>query len=272
MLRSTVSDTPGPLLIFLVFIVFLLITAPASSLYGKDRFSSKAKKLVVVVDPGHGGKDRGVVGREGAMEKAITLAVAIRLKKELEEKGGFRVVLTRLADRFVSMEERRRIANREKGDLLVSLHVNGYFTPKAKGVRSYYLPFSGGDNKKGSNEREALRVSAKRGGSQKGENEMVDSILKDLKQTERINEGGRLARVLGKELARLPGVLHMEAGQIPAPILLGVKMPACLVEMGFMTNPSEEKRLRDRTYSKRLAKALARGVMAFIQSYRSDGG
>lgn len=269
---STGSDTLGLLRIFPVLVAFLFLAAPTFSYSDQDRFSSKARKLVVVVDPGHGGKDRGVVGREGTTEKEITLAVAIQLKNELKKTGGLRVVLTRLADRFVSMEERRRIANREKGDLLVSLHVNGYFTPKAKGVRSYYLPFSGGDNKKGSNEREALRVSAKRGGSQKGENEMVDSILKDLKQTERINEGGRLARVLGKELARLPGVRHMEAGQIPAPILLGVKMPACLVEMGFMTNPSEEKRLRDRTYSKRLAKALARGVMAFIQSYRSDGG
>jgi N-acetylmuramoyl-L-alanine amidase len=97
---------------------------------------------------------------------------------------------------------------------------------------------------------------------------MVDSILKDLKQTEWINEGGRLARVLGAELSRLPAIQNIEVSQIPVPILSGVQMPACLVELGFITNPSEEKRLRDRSYTKQLAKALTRGIMNFFESYR----
>jgi len=264
---STRSDTPGPLLIFLVLIVFLLITAPASSLYGKDRLSSKAKDRVVVVDPGHGGRDRGAVGPKRAMEKDIALAVAILLKRELEEKGGYGVVLTRLSDRFMPIEERFRIANRAKADCLVSLHVNGYFTPQAKGIRSYYLPFAK-DEIKELNHKGYSRLTGKRGTSQKGEEEAVRFILNDLKRTEWINEGGRLARALGAELASLPGGSGFEVGQIPAPILLGVKMPACLVELGFITNPSEEKRLRYRSYCKRLARAMARGVMVFFQSYR----
>ncbi len=96
---------------------------------------------------------------------------------------------------------------------------------------------------------------------------MVRLILKDLTWTERINEGGRLARAIGMELAFLPEGSHREVSQILSPVLLGAQMPACLVELGFITNPSEEKRLRDRSYCKRLAKAMARGIVAFLRSY-----
>ncbi|MEX2208291.1 MAG: N-acetylmuramoyl-L-alanine amidase [Myxococcota bacterium] len=212
----------------------------------------------VVIDPGHGGADLGARGPNGVLEKELTLAVAKRLAKLLRAQGGFEVVLTRTSDAFVALSERTEIANRSQATLFVSIHANSAPETEIAGSETYFLSLEASDD-------EAMRVAmtendvfGQEGTADEGA-DVVGAILGDLIRTEHLRESSALAAMIQRQLASLPGQSR-GVKQAPFVVLTGVNMPAALVEIGFITNPSEAVRMGQRDRQDAIAKALAAAI------------
>jgi len=221
----------------------------------------------IVIDPGHGGHDPGAVGPGGFQEKELTLDVARRMAALLQEDPGVKVVLTRARDQFLALRERTRLANREKADLFLSIHVNAAPGVTASGAETYFLSSEATDNAAraaAAFENKVIDLEGSSGGGARG---LLRSILWDLTQSEFQQESSRLAEVLQNGLDRALRLPSRGVKQAPFYVLGGAAMPAVLVEIGFITNPQEEQRLRDDGYRDRIARALAAGVAAYKRSY-----
>ena len=212
----------------------------------------------IVVDPGHGGADFGARGVGDVLEKELTLAVARRLAAELRARK-LPVLLTRNSDVFVPLPERTAIANRAHGRLFVSIHANSAPEPEVFGAETYFLSVDASDA-------EAMRVALTendvygQAGTASDSRDVVGSILGDLIRTEHLRESSGLAAAIQRGLARLPGESR-GVKQAPFVVLTGVNMPAALVEIGFVTNAAEVKRLGERDTQKALAKAIAAALI-----------
>ncbi|QSQ15728.1 N-acetylmuramoyl-L-alanine amidase [Myxococcus landrumensis] len=218
----------------------------------------------VVIDPGHGGHDTGAIGKEGTREKEVALSISLKLAEELRERG-LEVVLTREDDRFIRLEDRAKFANTERGDLFISIHCNAATSRKLRGIETYTLNTSA--------DRYSIRLAARENAtSEKGISDL-QFILADLATKANTEESSRLAnqvqRSLVTELATkysdIKGLGHKEALFY---VLLGVKMPAILVETAFLSHPEEEKRLASGAYQTDVAKAIAHGVEEFLSDRR----
>ncbi len=222
----------------------------------------------VVIDPGHGGENEGAIGPSGMLEKNITLQVARRLKRIIEENiPNVKVVLTRDRDIDLSLKARTETTNNNKADLFISIHCNGSVKRNARGAEVYILSNDASD--------EAARVLAameNQGapasiGTQKGSRSSLTPILWELTQNEYMRESARLADQMQSELNQLLNTPERGVKQAPFSILTGAIMPAVLVEIAFITNPEEEQKLKDSGYQDSIARALYRSILRF-QSLR----
>ncbi|MDD5723180.1 MAG: N-acetylmuramoyl-L-alanine amidase [Syntrophales bacterium] len=208
--------------------------------------SAAARGHVLVIDPAHGGKDTGVKLSRTVYEKDVTLAVATLVKKALSNVDDIKVRLTRSDDRDVSLAQRKKILEGSDADLFVSLHVNAGFGQKAEGYEVYYLG--------------ATIPSA--------QNDNSGEILKDMEQTERLNNSVLLAQIVHKEI----GIVFPRQGRglRDAPVLLlqSLTTPAILLEVGFSTDIEGRKKLKDTEIQKSVADALAKSA----KKYFSTGG
>jgi N-acetylmuramoyl-L-alanine amidase len=216
----------------------------------------------VVVDAGHGGHDPGAIGPRRVREKDVTLAIARRLAKKLRA-AGFEVVLTRRDDRYLALEERTAIANTARGDLFVSVHANAHPRRNRSGVESWVLNVADG--------RYASRLAARENGLDlDGEGEAA-RILTDLDAKASAGASGRLARLVQREVtsgvrARVGEVRDLGVKSALFYVLLGARMPAVLVETGFISNRDEERRLASSRYQDEVAAGIARAVSSFARS------
>jgi len=238
-----------------VGVCFLWMLAGASGTFPGAR-ADEARETVVV-DPGHGGADLGARGPGGALEKDLTLAVAKKLAKLLRDRGT-NVVLTRSSDVFVALPERTEIANRAHATLFVSIHANSAPEKDVAGAETYFLSLAASDD-------EAMRVAMtendvfKQEGTADEASDVVGAILGDLIRTEHLRESSELAGRIQRHLAELPGPSR-GVKQAPFVVLTGVIMPAALVEIGFITNPAESGRMRQRDRQDAIAKAVAAAI------------
>ncbi|MBI5286438.1 MAG: N-acetylmuramoyl-L-alanine amidase [Deltaproteobacteria bacterium] len=216
----------------------------------------------IVIDPGHGGEDTGAIGPSGVKEKDITLILAKRLEEIISSHLKIKVILTRTDDTFVSLEERTAIANRSKADLFISIHTNAAFRRTASGVETFFLSFEASDD-------DARRVAAFENGvialeeAPSGDTDELKAILWDLTQTEFLNESSQLAVMVQANLYKEMGGEDRGVKQAPFLVLMGATMPAILVEVGFITNPDEEKRLTSAIVQDAIANALFRSIAGF---------
>jgi N-acetylmuramoyl-L-alanine amidase len=236
----------------------LKVTLPASAVSGGLRR--------IVVDAGHGGKDPGAIGPSGVMEKDVTLAMAKRLARRLEKDLGCQVILTRDKDVFLPLEERTAIANRVGADLFISIHANASKNRSAQGVETYYLNFSKNDK--------AAAVAARENGTSLKEVSDLELILFDLMANAKINESSRLAAEIQKNLVdglsrHYSHVKNHGVRQGPFYVLLGANMPSVLVETAFISNKTEEARLRSSKYQDHAAHAIARAVHTYSQDSKT---
>lgn len=218
----------------------------------------------VVLDPGHGGQDPGAIGVGGIREKEVTLRLARRLERRLEDRG-FRVLLTRDGDRTLSLEERTAIAAGSGGDLFVSLHANAAPRRAARGVETYYLDSS--------NERQSLRVAARENGVSPAEFDVLDRTLARLRVAETSGYSALLARLVQTHIVRgvrrsYRDVEDLGVKKGPFYVLFLSNMPSVLVEVGFLTHRQESVRLRSDAYLDHLAEAVARA----LSDYRAQVG
>ncbi len=211
-----------------------------------------------MIDPGHGGKDPGASGPGGLKEKNINLTFAKILGAKLEKKG-FQVLYTRKTDIFIPLEERTGMANTSKADLFISIHCNAFGTPHMTGLETYYLDLA--------TSKDAVRVAARENASSAKRVSDLQVILTDLMLHSKIDESKDLASNVQKRIVRNITQKYKlrDHGVKSAPfyVLVGATMPAILVEMGYITNPTEAKRLTQKSYLNRLADGLVDGISAY---------
>ncbi len=220
----------------------------------------------IVIDPGHGGRDKGATGHNNVYEKDVVLAVSKRLKKVLEEKTNCEVVLTRTRDKFLSLEERTGIANARKADLFVSVHTNAHEDRGLHGIETYSLNLS--------KDKSTARVAAMENAMSSKKISDLEAILHDLMTHTKINESRQLARQVQKNVVKnlkvdYDNVKDLGTKQAPFYVLLGAEMPSILIESAFITNQMEESRLQDKEFQEKLAQAIASGVESYIQRMRT---
>lgn len=223
----------------------------------KGSEGTPAGRFLVILDPGHGGEDTGAKGAaSGALEKDITLAIARKMEAQLK-KTGVEALLTRTADAAVGLEERAGFANNRKGNLFLSLHLNAHRINHARGSETYFMsmespeagggafPPSGGDE----------LVSP--------DDAPLEFILWDLAQSEYLKDSARFAEMVQEEMDKLYGIEKRGVKQAPFRVLAGVTMPAALVEIGFLTNGDEERRLISPEFQEQAALGLVQAVLRF---------
>ena len=220
--------------------------------------------FVAVVDPGHGGEKEGAVGPDGVREKELALQIARRVAARLRKQGG-RVVLTRTGDVAVPLAERAALANAVRADLFVSVHLNampGAARAHAHGVESYFLSADATD---ASATAVAARENADRiaGEAVLDPNDPVSGILQDLADTDALSESSRLAYTLHERLVARLGAEDRGVKQAPFYVLAGARMPAVLLEVGFVSHAVESRRLATPAYQEQVAEAIAEGVAAW---------
>ncbi|MEO0097995.1 MAG: N-acetylmuramoyl-L-alanine amidase [candidate division WOR-3 bacterium] len=229
-------------------------------------YSFKRERLLIVLDPGHGGKDPGAIGKLGTKEKDLNLDIAKRLAKKLRQLG-YRVLLTRETDEFVSLGERVNFANKNKADLFISIHNNASRdNPRAIGFETYFLAEGRTDLERAQalKENEALKIE---GVDNSFLNDDLTLILSDLAQTEFLKESEELACAIQDAADAYLGLANRGVKQAGFYVLRGALMPAVLVECGFLSNRREEKLLRQEKMRERIAEAIFRGVKNFLFVY-----
>jgi len=226
-----------------------------------------AERPVIYIDPGHGGRDPGAAGAT-SRESAVTLAAAQALKSELERRGRYRVRLTRDSDAYVGLDRRVAIARQAGADLFISLHADAGADPATRGASVYTLSEQGAGRAvreftRGDNWQRSLNLP--------GRDASVDRILLDMTQRATQNRSAQLARTLLGELESADHPLlrrsHRDAGLA---VLLAPDVPAVLLEMGFITNPEDERLLNDSRARRRLMRAVAEGIDRYFREPSGD--
>jgi N-acetylmuramoyl-L-alanine amidase len=213
----------------------------------------------IIIDPGHGGKDPGAVGRNGLYEKDVVLAISKLTAELLESELGITCVLTRDSDVFIPLGRRARIANKHKADLFLSIHCNACKKRDRSGTEIYFMSQA--------KTNWARAVAARENASVKYETEEergeVESILWDLAQTEFLKESNVLSGRLLECLIAAIGSTSRGVKQANFYVLRGVYMPACLVEVEFISHPKWEKKLKRKDFQIKAAKGIVEGVREF---------
>jgi N-acetylmuramoyl-L-alanine amidase len=226
----------------------------------------KSERLVIVaIDAGHGGEDSGARGRLGTKEKEVTLAIAKRLKARIDQEPNMRAVLVRDGDYFIPLAQRVTKARRVQADLFVSVHADAWVKPDARGSSVFALSERGATST-------AARMLAQRenqsdliGGVNLGvKDPVLARTLLDLSLTATINDSLKLGKAVLTEMGEI-NTLHKQAvEQAGFAVLKAPDVPSILVETAFISNPEEEKRLKDSAYQDKLASAILGGIKRYL--------
>ncbi len=238
----------------------------------QDKVSSLSKALglkikTVVIDPGHGGHDPGAIGPSGLKEKDINLKIAKALKKKLDRDrknlGIEKIYLTRNSDKFIPLEERTGIAKKLGADLFISIHCNAARDKKASGIETYVLSFT--------DDQRSLAVAARENASTRISRSDLKNVLQKYLLSAKIDESERFAGYVQNSLVnevsrRYKPVQNKGVKKAPFIVLIGADIPSILVETSFISNPRDEKRLKNTDYIDRLAE----GIFTGIEQYSSE--
>ncbi len=221
----------------------------------------------IVIDPGHGGIEAGAKGNYGTLEKDVTLAVAKKLKERIEGELKYRVVMTRDSDVVVALDRRAAVANNNKADVFISIHANGSRRTNARGSETYFLSLNATDE-------EARRLAYFENNSGELENRLGEQdfddlklILWDMAQSIYIKQSSQLAEFVQNQLNQFLSTQNRGIKQAPFKVLAGVACPAILVEIAFITNPEEEKKLQSEDFQTQVAEAIYRGLSGYFDLY-----
>jgi N-acetylmuramoyl-L-alanine amidase len=224
----------------------------------------------IVLDAGHGGHDSGAVGPGGLMEKELVLEVTRRVARLLEERLNVKVLLSRDGDHFVTLRDRTSFANRERADLFVSIHANAHRVVASEGVEVFFLSSEATDNaarQLAAAENSVVQLEKPASGRAAGRSDIVKTMLWDLAQAEFQTESSRLAEIVLDSMSQSLRIPNRGVKQAGFYVLGGAAMPAILVEIGFVTNPKEERRLKDARYRDEIARAIVSGLADYKRAW-----
>jgi len=217
----------------------------------------------VVIDAGHGGQDGGTSGPDGLREKDVALDVARRLGDMIQNRLGSDVIYTRNDDSFVPLGRRTAIANEASADLFLSIHVNSSTIRAASGVETYYLSFT--------TSKDAMETAARENaGAEQNINDLQD-LLQKIALKDKVDESREFASRIQASLSSVAARVNRGAKdrgvkKAPFVVLIGARMPAVLVEIGFITNSRDEVMMRRGDHRQRLAEALYRGLSSYANT------
>jgi len=217
----------------------------------------------IVIDPGHGGKDPGASGYlNGVLEKNVTLEIAQRLARKIQEQLGCEAILTRDGDTYLSLEERTAIANTKNADLFVSIHTNAHIKMASHGAETYFLNLA--------TDEDAILLAARENATSAKSISDLEDILSELMKNAKQEESRRLAGYVQEAMVneRNPQygrVKDKGVKEAPFYVLLGAEMPCILVEVAFITNPGECRKLNTAAYQEEIANAIATGIQRYVE-------
>ncbi len=220
----------------------------------------------IVIDPGHGGHDPGVLGR-GLTEASLVLDVALRLEKLLQKESGVEVVLTRRTDVYVPLEERTEIANRQNADMFLSIHANASRNPDARGIETFFLSFASSP--------EAESVAARENSASTREMHHLPDLVKAITLNSKLDESRDLANMVQDALVGTLRKTNKEVrsrGVKKAPFVvpIGAQMPSVLAEISFVSNRQELSLLKTAAYRQRIAESLHSAVTKYRRSLKNQ--
>lgn len=231
----------------------------------KPTANQQIRMITIALDPGHGGEDPGAIGRAGSREKDVVLAIAKRLKHQLEQEDNMRVMLTRDGDYFVPLQTRVKKARGVQADLFVSIHADAFIEPRARGSSVFVLSEKGASST-------AARWLAKKendadligGINLKDQDKQLAGVLLDLSTTAQINDSIKVGKVVLKEISGVNRLHKPAVEQAGFAVLKAPDIPSILIESAFISNPEEEARLTDEAYQNELAEAIVRGIKKYF--------
>ncbi len=239
--------------------------APAAKVPEKVKAPKVERLVIVAVDAGHGGEDSGARGRKGTKEKDVTLAIARRLKAQIDKESNMRAVLVRDGDYFVPLGDRVSKSRRVQADLFVSIHADAWVRPDAKGSSVFAL-----------SERGATSTAARMLAQRENQSDLIGGVnfgvkdpnlartLLDLSLTATINDSLKLGRAVLNELGDVNALHKVSVEQAGFAVLKAPDIPSILVETAFISNPDEEKRLKDSAYQDKMASAILGGIKRYL--------
>lgn len=233
----------------------------------------KARDIIIAIDAGHGGDDPGAIGPNGVKEKDVVMAIARKLKKLVDREPGMRGVLIRNGDYFVGLKKRVKLAREtHRADFFVSIHADSFSDRRARGSSVYTLSTGGATSEMARRLAEKENASDLVGGvSLDDKDDLLRSVLLDLSQTATIEASTDVA---GRVLSGLKGVnkLHKrKVEQAGFRVLKAPDVPSILVETAFISNPSEERKLRSPAHQQKLAEAVMKGVRSYFKQNPPPG-
>ncbi len=246
-----------------VLLDFLRPAAPAD----QDAGATASPLRVMVLDAGHGGHDPGATGPTGLMEKELVLDVTRRVARLVSDQLGIKVLLSRDGDHFVPLRERTSFANRAQADVFVSIHANAHREVASEGVETYFLSSEATDNaarQVAALENSVVQLERPQGG---GRGDVVKTILWDLAQSQFQEESSRLAEIVQDSMTQSLKIPSRGVKQAGFYVLGGAAMPAVLIEIGFVTNPREERKLREARYRDDIARAITAGLAGYKRAW-----
>ena len=229
-----------------------------------DYKKKQKKRKIIVVDPGHGGKDSGAVGITKKLEKNITLKVALLLKKEFSKYEEFRVILTREKDVYLKLRERTEIAKNSNADIFISLHADFNKNRRTRGISLYTLSERASDKEAEALARRENRSDFLGNVDLSSENSEVTNILIDLTKRETLNQSSHLVNFLIKDIKNEMNLLKRAHRFAGFTVLKSLDIPSVLIEMGYLSNKEDSKLLVSNNYQKKITSNIVKAVKNYF--------
>ena len=234
--------------------------------------SAPPREIVIAIDAGHGGKDPGAIGPSGTREKDVVLAIARRLQQLVDREPGFRAVMIRDGDHFISLQERVNRARLARADFMISIHADAFHDRRARGASVYTLSARGATSEQARLLAERENASDLIGGVKLDDkDDLLASVLLDLSQTATIEASTDAAARVLAGMKRVGRIHKPQVEQAGFRVLRAPDMPSMLVETGFISNPEEERNLRTPAYQQRLAEAMLDGIRSYFRDAPPPG-
>jgi N-acetylmuramoyl-L-alanine amidase len=234
-----------------------------SSIVISDKKIKKINEKLIIIDPGHGGKDGGAIGYQSLLEKDVVLSISKLISKKLKQ-SGFDTYLTRDDDTFIELTERTKIANRKKGDIFISIHANSTANPNSdvKGIETYFLSPARSDRaKKAAQKENAMEINVM--------NTFFQNVFLNVLNKEKIVSSNKLGIDIQKSLisnlkTKYDDIHNNGVREAPFWVLVGATMPAVLIEVGYINNHKEGLRIANSEYQEDIAEGISEGIKNYF--------
>lgn len=253
---------PFAWLLFLIAVIFF-----STQIWAKtDKILTEKHNIIIVIDPGHGGKDSGAIGPNKTMEKHVVLAISKRLQKKFNQEPGFKAELTRNTDKFIPLRQRLSIARKCKADIFIAIHADSaYQNSNASGASVFALSTDGATSEMAHWMAKKENTSEFIYGINITNDRLLRSVLLDLSQTHIIHVSLKIGQQILNQLNHVTPLHDKQVEQAAFVVLKSPDIPSLLIETGYISNPIQEKKLCDPAYQQQLTDSIAQGIIDYFK-------